>query len=121
MLKKDCGSRTATFGDLYTSFAAIDGSFGVVPTSQTSATPFRACGLVAGEGTFAIAPEWAGFVPFPVPAANADDLAKRLLAVRVGGSLVLRGAGGPPLYNPGSGQAKETGSFTGKLIFRRLK
>jgi hypothetical protein len=126
MLKKDCGTRTATFRDVSVIFFTIDGSYAYVPGTPTTIAPFRACGSVAGEGAFSLsgpgeARGWGGFVPFPIPAANSEDLEKRLLKVRVGGSLVLRGTGGPYPYNPGSGAAKETGSFTGKLVFKRVK
>jgi hypothetical protein len=126
LLKRDCGKRTVTFRDAAPSFATIDGSYAIVPTSATSVAPFRACGLVVGEGRFRLGPGqsasggWGGFVPFPVPAANDEDLAKRLLGVRVGGSLTLRGTGGPYPVAPGSGLPVETGSFTGKLVFKRV-
>ncbi len=116
-LTKDCGKRPATFSDLAPGYAVIDGSFGIQPASNASITPFNACGAIARE-PISVTAGWGGFVPFPVPAANGADLAKRLLAVRVGGSLILRGAGGPYPYT-GSG-VRETGSFAGKLVFKRI-
>ena len=120
MLTSDCGSRTATFRKVYVTGALVDSFFGFAPVSNSALAPFRGCGAVAGDGSFPVAPEWAGFTAFPVP-VSVHEIGERLLALRVGGTLTLRGAGGPAISAPGTGLPKETGSFTGELVFRRLR
>ena len=128
MLKKDCGKRKVTFRDASPGFATVDGSYAIVPMSGTrvsrrsapaASSPARAVPTRARPvclrhlGRLRAVP--------PVPAADQYDLAKRLLDIRVGGSLVLRGTGGPYPTSPESGVPRETGSFTGKLVFKRVK
>jgi hypothetical protein len=135
LLSRDCGRRTVEFKDAAAAYDSVYLESGERTlylrylTRTPSLAPYQACGLVPGRPPVFVNP------PFPHafrlssargPGSSGysgwqklfELVERRLLAVRVGGTVVFRGAGAPE--RSGTQEYSESGSWAGKLVFKRV-